>query len=135
MLKVRMKKAGRIVKWTLKKLLIRGSEIFLSPDEEYPASNIIFGVSVNNGYEVKKLCAIDGNTYRGFRRIDKSLIGPKKITETFIDSRLSWIIDSLKTLQSKQEYDNLSMTITKELREQLKKNVKHHMLKSHNIIR
>lgn len=117
------------------KLLIRGSEIFLSPDEEYPASKIIFGVNVNNGNKVKLMRAIDRNTYRGFHKINKSLIGPKEIIETFINSRLSWIIDSLKTVQNKQKYEYLCMTITEELREQLSKNVKDHMLKSYNKVR
>ncbi|HHW00780.1 MAG TPA: hypothetical protein GXX36_14680 [Clostridiaceae bacterium] len=117
------------------KLLIRGSEIFLYPNEEYPASEIISGVNVYYGNKEKTMYAIDGNTYRGFHRIDRLLIGPKKITETFINSKLSWIIDYLKTVQDKQEYDNLCMTITEELREELKKNVKHPMLKPYNKVR
>jgi hypothetical protein len=117
------------------KLLIRGREIFLLPDEEYPASDIIIGVHVNNGDKTKLMRAIDNNTYRGFHRINKSLKGPKEIVEIFINSRLSWIIDCLKIVQNKQKYEYICKTITEELREQLKKNVKHHMLESYNKVR
>ena len=118
-----------------KKLLVKGTEIFLSPKEEYTASEIVFGVYVNNGIKVQKMYAINSNTYRGFHRMDTALPGPKEIIYDYIGSHLPEMIKALKSMTSKEDLDYFAMIITEDLRDQLSANVMSHMLGSFNKVR
>lgn len=118
-----------------RKLLERGTEIYLSPGDEYSSQEIVLGVNVNNGYKVTTMYAIDKNTYRGFHRNDKSLDGPRKLIQDYLSYRLPGIINVLLTIRYKENFEYLSDKITEELREQLGKNVKDYMLKSYNKVR
>lgn len=118
-------------------LLIKGRKIFLSPDEEYPALEIISGVKIDgiNG----RMFAVGKETWRTLYRIDKSKFvpGPKELIEEFFNFNMAWILQNLMTIKEgdKQRFDQLCETVTDELKEQLKKNVKPERYECYNRVR
>lgn len=116
-------------------LLNKGEQVFLYPDELYSTYKIVNGASVNTGLEIKSMRAIDKNTYRGFHRANKTMTGPKELIDNYISSNLNNMIDGLKNVKSKYEFEVLANKITKELRNELSKNVKADMFNSYNKVR
>ncbi|HEY8362336.1 MAG TPA: hypothetical protein VIK77_05565 [Tissierellaceae bacterium] len=120
-----------------KQLSEKGNQIFLFPDEEYPAWNIIQGVKIK-GFQ-KTQFAFNTNTVRKLERINKAKLvpGPKKLAQEFFCLNMEQILQKLKGIKEgdKQAFDKLSEEVSIQLRESLSKNVIPERLEVYNLVR
>ncbi len=116
-----------------KELLSMGEKIILKPKIErlYSYNSIINGIKVKN----RKMCALAGNTFRAFPRIDKNKVGASKVFRDYFSDNEKKILANLKGLQKQHQFDKFLNSYCKEIEEKLIGVIKNSEFGSFNKIR
>ena len=119
---------------TLVELAKKGSSVFLNPGREFPWTEIVNGLVLEESGSSRKFYAVAPNTFRSFHRIDKSKPGAFPAFKQFFTDEKDAIISRLSGISNRHELHDLENEIAESIRVRLW-NIKPDRISSYNKMR
>ena len=104
--------------------------IFMTHSTHYPWEGIVNGVRVQG----RVMRAVAGNTFRGFHKIDKTLLGAAAVFKEYFNMNCNTLVEALNSVQNTADLDKLCDEISEKIAGQLTNICAEH-LNSYNKIR
>lgn len=119
----------------LHRFIDRAEQLCLQPRPSYSWHAIVTGAPVarSNG-TIRRIAAVERNTFRGFHRLDKSAPGAGTVFQDYLVRRQDRLLDALRRLRSKEDLHRLENNLSAEIKDRLG-NIKPAMLAPYNKIR
>jgi hypothetical protein len=120
----------------LSALIEKGGLIFLEPKPLYSWDDIVLGCAVaRKKGSMRSMAAVSKNTWRGFHKISKVGKGASDVFNSYFVGNKDTVIGYLEGIRNKEELDKIENFICEEIREELRKNIKHEQLNRYNKVR